>query len=84
MTGSVADALEYWERHDAAYGRYQVDYALQPTAAHPDVVVKYVTDVAACGSPSRDGGVGFAPRISAAHPPEPPETVCVRAGSPMA
>lgn len=80
VTGSVADALEYWERHDSTYGRYQVDYDLQPSAAHPDIVVKYVTDVSVCGSPHRDGGVGFAPRISANNPPEPPESVCVRAG----
>lgn len=80
VTGSVADALGYWEQHDSRYGRYEVDFELQPNAADPDVVVRYVTDVSVCGSPTRDRGAGFAPRITAEHPPQPPEYVCVRTG----
>lgn len=80
VTGSVAEALDYWEQHDSTYGRYQVDYDLHPNASDPDIIVRYVTDVSVCGSPNRDRGAGFAPRITAEHPPQPPEYVCVRTG----
>lgn len=80
ITDHVADALEYWEYNDAAYGGYEIDYDLEPNASDPDIVVRYVEDFSACGPPGRDHVVGFAPRITAENPPDPPERICVRAG----
>ncbi|WP_181692311.1 matrixin family metalloprotease [Natronomonas sp. LN261] len=81
VTDHVADSIGYWERNDAAYGRYEVDYDLEPNASDPDIVVKYVGDVRECGLPDRDHVAGFAPRITAENPPDPPERICVRAGA---
>lgn len=80
VTALVADTLQYWERRDDAYGNYEVGYDLKPNAADPDVVIRYVEDVSVCGSVGSAEVGGFAPRITAANPPEPPEYVCVRAG----
>lgn len=80
VTGHVADAIEYWERNDADYGRYEVEFDLRPNAADPDVVVRYVEDISVCGSPNYDSGAGFASRITADNPPDPPEYICVRTG----
>ncbi|MHB9287459.1 matrixin family metalloprotease [Halobacteriales archaeon Cl-PHB] len=76
----VADALAHWERQDASYARYQVDYRFSPNATDPDLVVRYVGNISACSGSRTDGGVGYAPIISAASPPMPQEAVCVRAG----
>lgn len=80
ISGLVADTLRYWENHDGEYGSYEVSYALEPNASDPDVVVRYVEDVSVCGPVSRAEVGGFAPRISTANPPDPPEYICVRAG----
>jgi hypothetical protein len=80
VTGLVADTLRYWEDHDAAYGRYEAAYDLEPNASDPDVVVRYVADVSVCGPSGPTEVGGFAPRITAANPPDPPEYICVRAG----
>lgn len=80
VTPPVADALDYWNRHAREYGRYRVGFELEPDAADPDVVVRYVGSIGACGSVGYEDGAGFAPRITADDPPEPPEYVCVRRG----
>jgi hypothetical protein len=80
VTGLVAETLDYWERNDAQYAAYEVGFELRPDASNPDIVVNYVSDISACGTTSRDGGVGFAPVISESTPPDPPESICVRQG----
>lgn len=80
ITPLVAETIAYWEPRDEDYGSYQIDFDLRPNASEPDVRVRYVEDITECGSPNRDGGAGFAPVITNATPPEPPETICVRQG----
>jgi hypothetical protein len=78
-TGHVADALDYWATRQRV-GDYEVDFELRPSARDPEVVVRYVEDIATCGSAKGERGAGYAPRISAANPPDPPEHICVRVG----
>jgi hypothetical protein len=80
VTGLVAETLDYWERNVAEYGAYGVGFELRPNASNPDIVVNYAEDISVCGTTSMDGGVGFAPVISDASPPDPPESICVRQG----
>ena len=80
VTPLLEAALAFWNENAAQYGRYDASFDLVGSADEPDVLVRYVEDVADCGSSGLDGGVGFAPRITDANPPEPPEYICVAAG----
>lgn len=52
----VADALGYWERNAERYAGFPVAYELDPDAANPDVTVRFVADVADCGSEPHTAG----------------------------
>lgn len=49
-TRFVANTTAYWEQHDASYGDYQVNYAVSPDAANPDIIARFRSDVACNGT----------------------------------
>lgn len=76
----VANALDYWEANDERYAPYQVDYALDPDADRPDIVVRFVDDISTCGTGSYDSAVGWAPAITNQSDLDRPAEVCIRTG----
>jgi hypothetical protein len=74
----VRRATAYWEANATQYAGYAVDYEVQPDATDPDIVVRFVDEIAGCES-SHDTA-GCAPYITQAAQIDRPVTVEVKTG----
>jgi hypothetical protein len=76
-SGVVREAVAYWEERDGTYGHYLVDFAVQPNATDPDVVVEF-TDTVTCQGET--GWLGCAPVLRASSNVSGTQVVQIDAG----
>jgi len=74
----VREAAAFWEQNAERYAGFPVDYEVDPDAADPDLVVRFVEHVPECDGAS--DAAGCAPVITDAGQIDPPESVYVRGG----
>jgi hypothetical protein len=74
----VRAATAYWEANAPQYAGYAVDYAVEPDATNPDLVLRFVDEITGCER-SHDAA-GCAPYITQAGQIDRPVVVEIKAG----
>ena len=74
----VADATAYWEANAPQYAGYNISYRVDPDADAPDIVVRFVEEVPACGD--TNDAVGCAPLVTDSRQLDRPEAVYIQTG----
>ncbi|KAB1187283.1 MULTISPECIES: matrixin [Haloferax] len=74
----VREATVFWERNDARYLGYEIEYAVTTDARNPDIVVRFSETIPECSG--QVDAVGCAPYITDARQIDRPETVYVMTG----
>ncbi|WP_135827724.1 matrixin family metalloprotease [Halorussus halobius] len=52
----VADALDFWAANSTRYAGFPVEFALEPDADHPDIVVEFVDRIDSCANVTEPAG----------------------------
>lgn len=76
----VDSALSFWAENDDRYANYTTTFELRPNATDPDVVVRFVDDVGACGYDDSTTFVGCAPVLSDRIRADRPTVVTIETG----
>lgn len=79
-TSPVSRAVEFWETNGSNATAWPPVFRLSPDASNPDVVVRFVSTLEACGTESTELTVGCAARLDADDEPAEPEVVFVNMG----
>ncbi|KAB1193034.1 matrixin [Haloferax sp. MBLA0076] len=74
----VREATVFWERNDARYLGYEVEYAVSSDVRNPDIILQFSDTIPECSGQA--DAVGCAPYITDASQIDRPETVYVKTG----
>ncbi|KTG30616.1 hypothetical protein [Haloferax profundi] len=74
----VREATVFWERNDARYLGYEVEYAVSSDVRNPDIILQFSDTIPECSGQA--DAVGCAPYITDARQIDRPETVYVKTG----
>lgn len=74
----VRRAAAFWEANATRYAGYAVDYEVRPDAPNPDLVVRFVDEIAGCER--SDHTAGCAPYITSSAQVNRPVTVEIKSG----
>lgn len=79
-TAPVLEAVDYWHANGEGYTAWESNFSVEPNADSPDIVIRFVNDIPACGPDESGVTIGCASLLYADSHPDDPEVVLVNLG----